>query len=506
MPKIITNPEKIDEILDRGTIIDILPTKKEFREKLLSGEKLRFYIGADPTAKALHLGHAQNLMILEDFRKLGHEVIFLIGDFTGMIGDPTDKSAARVRQTREDVKNNFKGWLEQVKNILSFEDKGNPVKVKYNSEWLSKLNFEQVIDLASNFTVQQMLERDMFQKRIFGDEEIRLLLKNSGILRVTHKTYVKCQHCNKVFPSPIQFTNNKAFDTSTVKNNTTNCSSCKKITVFDKKDLIQIRPEPIYLHEFLYPLMQGYDSVAMDVNVELCGSDQIFNALAGRTLMRKIKNKNKFVIATKLIADEKTGMLMSKSNGTGIFLDLNSNDLFGAIMSQPDGMIKPLFLGCTRISTSEVEKLMSLNNPREAKAKLARENVDIYYPPHSPIFSSSSPLPQKNESPISPSFSQEIELSVSPSEAAEEEFNKIFRDKGIPSEIPEIKIDEKELSILDLLVKTKLAPSKSEAKRLVEGKAVEIDGKIISDWKTTIEIKNGMIIRAGKRKFAKIII
>ena len=207
---------QIEGILGRGTIVDILPTKDEFRKKLLSGEKMRFFMGADPTAKALHLGHAQNLMILEDFRKLGHEVIFMIGDFTGMIGDPTDKSSARVLQTREEVENNFKGWIEQVKNILSFDDKENPVQIRYNSEWLAKLNFKEVIDLASNFTVQQMLERDMFEKRITEEK-------------------------------------------------------------------------PIHLHEFLYPLMQGYDSVVLDVDVELCGSDQIFNALAGRTLLKKLK-------------------------------------------------------------------------------------------------------------------------------------------------------------------------------------------------------------------------
>ena len=473
MNKINTDVKKIDEILNRGTIVETLPTPKEFREKLLSGEKLRFYIGADPTAKALHLGHAQNLMILEDFRKLGHEVIFLIGDFTGMIGDPTDKSAARVRQTREDVETNFKGWLEQVKNILSFEDKDNPVKIKYNSEWLAKLNFEQVINLASNFTVQQMLERNMFQKRIFGNEEIRLLLKESGILRVTHKTYVKCRHCNKVFPSPIQFTNNNAFDTSSVDNNKINCPMCNEMTIFDKKDLVQIQPEPIHLHEFLYPLMQGYDSVAMDVDVELCGSDQIFNALAGRILMQKLKNKNKFVIAAKLIADEKTGMLMSKSNGTGVFLDLNSNDLFGAIMSQPDGMIKPLFLGCTRIPVSEIEKLISTENPRDAKANLAREIVSIYH----------GKAEAKN---------------------AEEEFNKIFRDKKKPTDIPEIKLSKKEYNLLDLLSETKLSSSKSDARRLVQQGGVQIDDVVQIDFDKNIEIKNGMIVQVGKRRFMKI--
>jgi len=189
--KTITDEKRIDEILDRGVLKEFLPTKKEFKERLMSGERLRFYMGFDPTAKSLHLGHAQNLMTLEDFRKLGHEVIFLIGDFTGMIGDPGDKSSARVKQTPEEVQKNFKGWVEQIKNIASFDDKDNPFLVKYNSEWLGKLNFAEVLELASNFTVQQMLERDMFEKRM------------------------------------------------------------KKGT-------------PIYVHEFMYPLMQGYDSVVMD--------------------------------------------------------------------------------------------------------------------------------------------------------------------------------------------------------------------------------------------------
>jgi tyrosyl-tRNA synthetase len=260
MTKVNTNEKDIDEILERGVLKDFLPTKEEFKERLMSKKRLRFYIGADPTAKALHLGHAQNLMLLEDFRKLGHEVIFLIGDFTGMIGDPGDKSSARVKQTREEVEENFKGWVEQIKNILSFDDPDNPVLVKYNSEWLGKLDFAQVLELASNFTVQQMLERDMFQKRM------------------------------------------------------------EKGT-------------PIYVHEFMYPLMQGYDSVAMEVDVELCGTDQIFNALAGRTLLQKLKGKEKFVIAANLIADENTGQLMSKSNGTGVFLDLSPRDLFGGVMA-----------------------------------------------------------------------------------------------------------------------------------------------------------------------------
>lgn len=393
--------QQIEEILERGMIADILPTKEEFRKKLFSGEKMRFYIGVDPTAKALHLGHAQNLMILEDFRKLGHEVIFLIGDFTGMIGDPTDKSAARVLQTREQVEENFKGWLNQTKNILSFDDEKNPVRVEYNSKWLAKLNFEEVINLASNFTVQQMLERDMFEKRM---EE----------------------------------------------------------------------GKPIYLHEFFYPLMQGYDSVELDTDVELCGTDQIFNALTGRTLMRKLKNKEKFVVVANLIADEKTGTLMSKSNGTGIFLDLSANDLFGAIMAQSDGMIKPLLLGCTRIVLDEIDKLMKLDNPRDAKLVLAKEIVKIYY-------------------------GQEI------ADAAQEYFISTFSKKEIPENVREIKVEEK-IKLVDFLVMAKVAESKGEARRKIEQGGVSIEGEKIMD--SNIALNSSFVnkvFKIGKKDFVRIV-
>lgn len=394
--------QKVDEILDRGILVEFLPTKEEFRKKLLAGEKLRFYIGADPTAKALHLGHAQNLMVLEDFRRLGHEVIFLIGDFTGMIGDPSDKSSARVKQTCEGVQENFKNWKEQVKNILNFNDKENPVQIKYNSEWLGKLNFAEVLELASNFTVQQMLERDMFDKRM---KEGR----------------------------------------------------------------------PIYVHEFIYPLMQGYDSVAMDVDVELCGTDQIFNALAGRTLMQKLKNKDKMVIAAKLIADEKTGMLMSKSNGTGVFLDLDANNLYGAIMSQPDGMIKPLAVGCTRISLAEIEELMKLENPRDAKMRLAWEIVKIYH-------------------------------GEEKADEAQEYFINTFSKKELPTDIKEVLASEGE-SLLDLMVKIKFATSKGDARRKIEQGGVSIDGeKIVESAQTLTNNKfSGKILKVGKINFVKIV-
>ena len=402
MTNIITDEKRVDEVLDRGVLKDFLPTKKGFKERLMSGDCLRFYIGVDPTAKALHLGHAQNLMLLEDFRRLGHEVIFLIGDFTGMIGDPGDKSSARVKQTPEEVQENLKGWVEQTKNILSFENKENPVLVKYNSEWLGKLNFAEVLELASNFTVQQMLERDMFEKRM------------------------------------------------------------EKGT-------------PIYVHEFMYPLMQGYDSVAMEVDVEMCGTDQIFNALAGRTLLQKLKGKEKFVIANHLIADEKTGQLMSKSNGTGVFLDLEPKDLFGAIMSQTDGMIRPLAVGCTRLSLEKIEELVQAVNPRDAKIELAFEITKIFHGEEEAI-------------------------------KAQDYFINTFSKKEISVEdMEELKITV-DNRLMDVLVGAELAESNADAKRKIKQGGVSVDDKKIIDISTTItDEMNDKILKVGKKEFRRLV-
>src|SRR3989344_3697024 len=244
-------------------------------------------------------------MFLEEFRKLGHEVIVLVGDFTAQIGDPADKTAARVQLSEAEVKKNFKSWISQIKPLMNFKDRHNPPKIKYNSEWLSKMSWKDELLLASNLTVQRMLERDMFQKRIKNDN-------------------------------------------------------------------------PIYLHEFQYPLMQGYDSVAMDVDVELCGTDQIFNALVGRTLLKKLKNKNKFVVAVNLMENPKTGELMSKSRGTGVFLSSSPNEMFGAIMAQPDEMTEVLLVNVTRIPLVEKEKILGLG-PRNAKMYVARDIVKRFY-------------------------------------------------------------------------------------------------------------------------------
>src|SRR3989344_1890200 len=229
--------KEINELLTRS-VAKILPTKNGLREALESGKRLRIYIGTDATETSLHIGHATNYMILEKLRKLGHEVIFLVGDFTARIGDPTDKNeTARKQLTREQVELNVKTWIDQVKPVIDVDNKENPVRVLYNNDWLSILTFEDVINLASNFTVQQMIERDMFQVRMQSEK-------------------------------------------------------------------------PLYLHEMFYPLMQGYDSVAMDVDIDMCGMDQKFNALAGRTLLKKLKNKDKFVLITTLLVNPITGEKM----------------------------------------------------------------------------------------------------------------------------------------------------------------------------------------------------
>jgi tyrosyl-tRNA synthetase len=399
----------IDELLSRS-VAEILPSKEALKEALLSGKSLKIYIGTDPTGTSLHLGHATNYMVLERFRRLGHKVIFLIGDFTARIGDPTDKDAARKQLSREDVKRNVKTWLKQVAPIINLKDRKNPVIIKYNHDWLSKLDFEDIIGLASNFTVQQMLERDMFEKRLAEEK-------------------------------------------------------------------------PIYLHEFFYPLMQGYDSVAMDVDIELCGNDQKFNALAGRTLQRKINNKEKFVFITTLLVNPVTGeKMMSKSQGTGVFLDSSAKDMFGGIMAQADENIPQLFTDCTYVSTDEIKKIGSglksgELNPRDIKARLAKEIVAIYH-------------------------------GWEEAERAAEEFDSVFKNKEIPDDVKEILVPSHSITVLDALYSSQYDSglSKGDARRLIEQGAIEVDGEKITDPKKVINIsEEGVIIKIGKkRKFIRI--
>jgi tyrosyl-tRNA synthetase len=402
MSKVITDSKMIDELLSRG-VEKIYPSVSLLKKKLMTGEPIKLYCGYDPSAPSLHIGHAISFNKLSQFQKLGHQVIFLIGDFTGMIGDPTDKTAARKKLSREEVLKNSKEYQKQGASFLSFSG-DNSAKLMYNSEWNDKLTFKDLIELSSNFTVQQMIQRDMFQERLKEEK-------------------------------------------------------------------------PIYLHEFMYPLAQGYDSYAMDVDLEVGGNDQMFNMMRGRDLQKNLRNKEKFVMTLKLLADD-SGKKMGKSEGNAVFLDEKANDMFGKIMSWSDGLIINAFELCTQVPMSEIKKMKQqmINNevnPRDLKMKLAYEIVKIFH----------------NESSA---------------QMAQDYFINTFQKKEIPDEIIEVKIKGKNRKIVDLLVEGSLVESKGEARRLIEQGGIKIDGQVIREVNMEVNLKEGMIIQRGKRQFIKI--
>lgn len=388
--------QKIEEILER--LENVYPSKEELKRVLKSEKKLTIYNGIDPTAPFLHLGHSVNLFILKRFQELGHKIILLIGDFTAQVGDPTGKDKKRKILTKEEVLKNCQKYQEQAGKIIDFQGK-NPAILRFNSEWWEKINSKDFLKILSFFTVQRMLERDMFRKR-------------------------------------------------------------------------QEEKKPIWLNEFIYPVLQGYDSVAMDVDAEAGGNDQTFNMLVGREMMKAYKNKEKIVITWPLISAEKGGKKMSKSEGEVIALNDSSNEMYGKTMSLPDEVIVSIFKLCTLLGSKEIGEIRKVSL-RDQKARLAKEIVKIYH-------------------------------GEKKAQEAEKEFNRIFRDKKNPSDVPEMLIKEKKINILDLLVMASLVPSKSEAKRLVLQGGVKINNETQKDWQKTIEVKKGDVLRAGKRKFVKI--
>lgn len=403
MASIIIDEKKIDEVLERG-VEKIFPNKEEFKKKLLSGARLRIYCGFDPSAPSLHIGNAVLINKLAQFQELGHEVIFLIGDFTGMIGDPTDKTAARTKKSRDEVRTNAKLYKKQASIYLNFKGE-NSAQVKYNSKWQDKINFVKLIDIASHFTVQQMIQRDMFQERLKEEK-------------------------------------------------------------------------PIYLHEFLYPLAQGYDSVALDVDVEVGGNDQMFNMLCGRDLQKNINNKEKFVLTTKLLADDK-GKKMGKSEGNAVFLNETPENMYGVIMSWPDGVIGVAFELCTKVSAEELtaikKQLSEGANPRDIKMKLAFEITRLAY-------------------------------NQSKAKKAQKNFISMFQKKEIPDEMKIVKLGEEKINVIELLKVAGFVESNSEARRLIAEKAIKKDGEIINDINHEIKLtKEGFVLQRGKRLFAKII-
>lgn len=402
MKSVPTDPALIDELLTRS-VNTIYPSKDSLKQLLLSGRQLTIYMGIDPTADYIHLGHSTNYIILKRFHDLGHKIIVLVGDFTATIGDPSDKTSLRQALPAEQVQENLKTFKAQIGKILPFDNQDNPIEFKFNSKWLSKLTFQDAVELASNFTVQQMVERDAFQKRLGAEK-------------------------------------------------------------------------PLFVHEFFYPLMQGYDSVAMDVDIEIGGTDQTFNMLAGRTLLKRYKGKEKFVITTTLLENPATGeKLMSKSLGTGVGLNEPPAEMFAKTMRLPDEGVMQCFVDCTRLSGEEIHALsqqFKSGNPRDIKLRLAEEIVTMYH-------------------------------GSEAAKSAKEQWSSQFSDKQLPEDIPEFGIEPGSIDVVQLLADAGLAASKSDARRLIEQAGVKINSQTINGFEHRLQ--SGDIIQAGKRHFIKII-
>lgn len=396
------------EVVRRG-VVEIVP-EEELKEKiansLLTGKPLKIKLGLDPSAPDIHVGHTVVLHKMRQFQELGHEVQLIIGDFTGRIGDPTGKSETRKQLSEEDVKRNAETYQEQIFKIL------NPAQttVHYNSQWLNKLNFTDVVQLAAKVTVARILERDDFTKRYANGQ-------------------------------------------------------------------------PIGVHEFFYPLMQGYDSVELDSDVELGGTDQKFNLLMGRTLQKEYGKQQQAAITLPLIAGLDGVQKMSKSLGNYIGIDEAPNDMYGKAMSVPDELMVKYFELATDLPDEELSNLKAgledgTVHPRDAKMKLAYTFVRMYH-------------------------------GETQAEEAKRHFVTVFQQKALPDEIEDAELPVSELNggeirIVQLLVTTGLQASNGEAKRSVSQGAVKINEEKVTDPNAVVRLEGGEVLQVGKRKFVKI--
>lgn len=385
--------------------VELLPEEelaKKIELSIKNKKPLNIKLGADPSKPDLHIGHAVVLHKLRQFQDFGHNAILIIGDFTGMIGDPTGKSKTRPQLTQEETKINGMSYLEQATIIL---DKQR-LSVKWNTEWLSKLKFADVIHLSAKYTVAQLLERDDFSKRYKSNQ-------------------------------------------------------------------------PISLHEFMYPLAQAYDSYVINSDVELGGTDQKFNLIVGREIQKAYGKEPQCILTMPLLEGTDGIEKMSKSLDNYIALTDTPRDIFGKIMSIPDNMIIRYLQYAALANYDTVNKTKEgLENgtihPRDAKIDVAKRVVSIYY-------------------------------GNTESENAFEEFERIFKNKELPDNIDIFELNEQEIIIIDLLYITKLAPSKKEARRLIEQGGVSIDGKKINNYMEKINIKEQKLVKVGKRKFLNVI-
>ena len=392
------------DILLRG-VAEVLP-KDELERKIAQSIKenrpLIVKQGFDPSAPDLHIGHAVSIRKLKQFQELGHTVVFLIGDFTGMVGDPSERSATRPRMTREEVMKNADTYKRQVFKILDPEK----TVIRFNSEWLGKLDIYQILELTAHHTVARMLERDDFEKRY-----------KSG--------------------------------------------------------------KPITMLEFLYPLLQAYDSVALKCDVEMGGTDQKFNLLLGRQLQQEYKQTGQIVFMMPLLAGTDGVEKMSKSLGNYIGINDPPEEIYGRTMSIPDQQIYPYFELATDVDYAELANIKTaLNdgniNPRDLKRRLAREIVTLYH-------------------------------SREAAKTAEEKFDLLFIKKDVPDDISEYKHVKGEILLCRLIALSGATSSSGEAKRMMKQGGVKIDGNRISDPLFVIKFEKPMILQVGKRKFMHIV-
>ncbi len=399
------SPREQLELLKRGTVEII--TEEALLEKLEQGRPLRVKLGLDPTAPDLHLGNAIVLHKLRQFQDLGHEAILVIGDFTGLIGDPSGKSETRPALTPEEVERNAETYRAQYSLILDPER----TRVVFNSQWLRPMTFYDVIRLASRATVHRLLERDDFAKR-FREHQ------------------------------------------------------------------------PIRLHELLYPLCQAYDSVAIEADVELGGTDQKFNNLMGRELQRELGQEPQVVVLTPLLPGLDGVQKMSKSLGNAIGITEPPAAMYGKVMSIPDDLMIPYFEYCTLVPLEEVRALAAAlaegrAHPRDVKKRLAREITARYH-------------------------------GEEAARDAEEEFERVFGSHELPREIPEVTIsrarlkDGQRAGVVSLLVEAGLVRSASEARRLITQGGVSLDGARVHDAYADVHVHDGLLIRVGRRRFARV--
>jgi tyrosyl-tRNA synthetase len=371
--------------------------ERELRERLEEGRPLRVYCGYDPTAPDIHLGHTVTMRKLRQFQDLGHEVTFLIGTFTGLVGDPSDKDTARPQQTPEQLKENAQTYAEQAFKILDREK----TAIRYNADWLSQLTFVDVIKLASHFTVGQFLARDNFSKR-----------------------YTK--------------------------------------------------GDAIWLHEFFYALMQGYDAVAMETDVQIGATEQLFNLLAGRKLQEAFDQKPQICITLPILVGTDGKLRMSKTTGNYIGINESPEQQYGKVMSIPDEAMPQYYRLVTRFEPPQIAQIEAVLksgeiHPRDAKMQLAREVVSIFHGDEAAA-------------------------------GAEEHFKTVFQKRELPPDMPEYALSSP-ISIVDLMSTAGIVSSKREARRLIQQQGVKLDGVVVDSVDTIIEPGKAEVLQVGRRRF-----